>query len=493
MTKENRKRITIVGLGSGNEDDLTLGALKALRQGYTILRTGKHGVIPFLKAEGIPFVTLDDIYNKFDTFEEAYSSMVEKIIGLSKTRNIVLGVPGHPFVGERLVPRLISRLDKDDYELKILPGVSRADTAIAALGQYPGPLGIKAIVAPELELKNIDTDISTVVLDIDSPLAASQVKLVLLRAYPSEHQVYLCKEMHQGEITWQKLPLYSADRMEEYDHTTCLYIPALSLKDLENFGFEHLVSIMESLRCPDGCPWDKEQTHDSLKQYLLEETYELLEAIDKKDYDNIIEELGDVLLQVVFHSQIGAEHGEFDIRDVTTGICRKMIHRHPHIFGDILVDGSDQVRENWEQIKKREKGIMSYTQMLEVIPSNLPALMRAYKVQKKAALSGFDWDLTEDAIKKMEEELMEFKEVCAENDQDRINEELGDLLFSLVNVSRFVKIQPELALKGATEKFIRRFRYIEDKASKPMEEMTLKEMDDLWNQAKVAFSRDMGV
>ncbi len=215
----------------------------------------------------------------------------------------------------------------------------------------------------------------------------------------------------------------------------------------------------------------------------------MLEAIDLNDVDKLTEELGDVLLQVVFHAQIAREKGEFDIGDVIEGICRKLIDRHPHIFGDKKVKDSGEVADNWEAIKKAEKGFTNYAQVLKAIPSNLPALMRSYKVQQKAALVGFDWDRWEDAMAKLDEELAELKAACGSGSEEEIHEEMGDLLFAVVNVCRFLGVQPELCLKAATDKFIKRFEHMESMADRPLEEMALSEMDVLWNRAKLAFQR----
>jgi tetrapyrrole methylase family protein/MazG family protein len=294
-------------------------------------------------------------------------------------------------------------------------------------------------------------------------------------------------QREDGSSYVEEIPLYTLDHSRKFDHTSCIYLPRLSLRELTSYKFRHLVEVMEMLRAPEGCPWDREQSHETLKQFLIEETYEVLEAIDLKDMDKLAEELGDVLLQVVFHAQIAKEHGEFSMGDVITGICRKMIDRHTHIFGDVKVDSAEQVIDNWEAIKKKEKGLKSHTQVLKDIPAILPALMRSYKIQQKAALVGFDWDKPEDAMAKAEEEFRELREAYQSGSEDAIREELGDLLFAIVNVSRFLKQQPELALAAATEKFIRRFAYIEEHAGKPLEEMTLEEMDMLWNQAKCTF------
>ncbi len=255
----------------------------------------------------------------------------------------------------------------------------------------------------------------------------------------------------------------------------------------ENYDFSDLLDIMKLLRSENGCPWDRDQDHESLKKYLIEETYEVLEAIDLKDDRKLCEELGDLLLQVVFHAQIAAEKASFDMGSVITGISRKMVLRHTHVFGDDKAETPDEVVDNWEAIKKKEKGIKSQTGVLKDVPSNLPALMRSYKVQQKAAQVGFDWDNAEDVFDKINEEIQELKDVYNSQNVERITDELGDVLFSVVNLSRFLKVQPELALTGTINKFIKRFEYIEQeslKIGRKLEDMSLAEMDELWNMAK---------
>lgn len=262
------------------------------------------------------------------------------------------------------------------------------------------------------------------------------------------------------------------------------------LKD--KYEFSDLIDIMKLLRSKEGCPWDREQTHDSLKRYLIEETYEVLEVIDLKDKDRLCEELGDLLLQIVFHAQISAEDGGFDINDVISGICRKMVERHTHVFGSAKADSADEVLENWEAIKKKEKGQESQTEVLRSVPSNLPALMRSYKVQQKAAQVGFDWDNIEDVVAKVHEEIKELEDVYKSKNVERITDEMGDVFFALVNLARFLKIQPELALTGTINKFIKRFEYVERESAemgKRLENMKLSEMDELWNKAKIHISK----
>lgn len=255
----------------------------------------------------------------------------------------------------------------------------------------------------------------------------------------------------------------------------------------EKYDFGDLVEIMRILRADNGCPWDIEQTHDTLKKYLLEESYEVMDAIDKKVPAHLCEELGDLLLQIIFHAKIASDNKEFDIFDVIDGISRKMVSRHIHVFGDGVCSTANDVVEIWEKLKKKEKGNKTHTDVLSSIPANLPALIRAYKVQQKAALVGFDWNNIDDVFNKIHEEIDELKEVFKSDKKEEIAEELGDSMFALVNLARFLDIHPEFALTSTTEKFIRRFGYIEEKATqigKKLEDMTLAEMDVYWNEAK---------
>ena len=262
---------------------------------------------------------------------------------------------------------------------------------------------------------------------------------------------------------------------------------------VKNFNFKDrydvndLIDIVEILRSPDGCPWDKEQDHKSIRRDFLEETYEVIEAINKDDKDLLLEELGDVLLQVVFHTQIEREKGTFELSDVADGICKKMIERHPHVFGDVNAETSEQVLENWDVIKKRTKQQKTQTESMLSIPREFPALMRADKVQKKASKVGFDWDSADGAFDKVSEELNELKEAYNKGDKDNIHEELGDLLFSVVNVSRFVKVDSEEALTNSTDKFINRFSKVEKMANEQgmdMKNTDLATLDKLWDMAK---------
>ena len=252
----------------------------------------------------------------------------------------------------------------------------------------------------------------------------------------------------------------------------------------EKYNLEDLIEIMRILRSPQGCPWDREQTHQSIRMNFIEETYEACEAIDNGDTDLLKEELGDVLAQVVFHSLMEEEAGNFDINDVADGVCKKFIERHPHIFGDVTVRNSDQVLANWDDIKRTQKGHDTHFKAMDSVARSLPALMRAEKLQAKARKAGFDWPDVEGAFDKIAEETREVREAIRSGG---VAEEVGDLLFAVVNVARFLKVNPEQALDAANEKFLRRFGAMErlsKQGDKPLEQMDLSEMDKLWEKVK---------
>jgi tetrapyrrole methylase family protein/MazG family protein len=250
-------------------------------------------------------------------------------------------------------------------------------------------------------------------------------------------------------------------------------------------NFQKLIDIMTKLRSENGCAWDKVQTHETLKPYLIEEAYEVIEAIDEKDPAKMKEELGDLLIQVVFHAQVAKDTGDFDINDVIEGICSKMISRHPHVFGDAKFDTPEEVVKQWHERKKEEGKLRDSA--LEGVPKELPSLLRAHRLQSRAAKVGFDWEKVEDIFDKLDEELKELREALEKNNIKEIEDELGDLFFVLVNISRAVGVNSEEALRKTISKFISRFRHIEMKAAESdrrLEDMSLAEMDALWDEAK---------
>lgn len=262
----------------------------------------------------------------------------------------------------------------------------------------------------------------------------------------------------------------------------------MSFKEKPNYKFEDLVEIMKLLRAPGGCPWDREQDHKSIRQNFIEETYEVIEAIDNEDKELLKEELGDVMLQVVFHAEMESEKNEFNIDDVCDGICKKLIIRHPHVFGNVQADTSEKVLSNWDKIKMQTKSQKSQSDAMDSVSKSLPSLMRSTKIQQKAAKVGFDWSDVNGALDKLSEEVAELKEAVKENNKEHQTEELGDVLFSVVNVSRFLKIDSEEALYKACDKFSNRFRKVENLAKErniDMKTATLEELDSLWEEVKI--------
>lgn len=256
----------------------------------------------------------------------------------------------------------------------------------------------------------------------------------------------------------------------------------------DKYNIEDLLEIMVCLRSPGGCPWDAQQTHESIRNSLIEETYEVIEAINKKDKELLQEELGDVLLQVVFHARMEEEEGSFGFSEVCDGICKKLIERHPHVFGDVNVENTDDVLRNWDTIKRKSKGQKTQGSAMEKIPKEMPALMRAEKIQSKAKKAGFDWDRIDGALEALESEIRELREAMKSGETKEIENEMGDVLFSCVNVSRFLDVDPELALAASNEKFISRFLEVERLAKEQgidMKEKSIEELDELWKQAKI--------
>ena len=264
-------------------------------------------------------------------------------------------------------------------------------------------------------------------------------------------------------------------------------VSMIDFKQKENYDIYDLIKIMEYLRSEDGCPWDREQSHESIRSNVIEEAYEVADAIDSGSQEMLVEELGDLLLQVVFHARMDEEAGGFNFDDVCDGICKKLVYRHPHVFGDVNADTSDQVLKNWDALKKTEKKQESFTDTMNSVPKAFPALMRSQKVQKRAARAGFDFDNKSDVYDKVAEEMVELSDADAIGDNKKVFEEYGDLLFSVVNLARFLNIDAEEALAASTDKFIARFEKVEKLANErniDMPNTPITELDKLWDEVK---------
>lgn len=318
-------------------------------------------------------------------------------------------------------------------------------------------------------------DMSVLFTNVNSEAIAAQLKNVLLTTYPGEHQVFV---VDGRDAKGETINEFGAGAFSD---RTCLYVPALG----EGTSFESFAEIVAHLRAPNGCPWDREQTHDTLRKHLLEESYEAISAIDSGDFADMREEFGDLLLQIVLQSQIANEEGQFNVNQVVHGIHSKIVRRHPHVFGDMKLDGVDGVLANWEKLKEKERSEKKVEKgLLDGVPMALPALSQAQEYQDRAARVGFDWPEIEGVLDKVKEEIEEIKN--AETDFE-LASEIGDLFFALVNVARWKKVDAESALRGTNQKFRKRFAYVEQGAKKQgrnLSEMSLEEMDALWNEAK---------
>ena len=479
--------IKIVGLGPGSKESLTIGTLNELRNGKNVfLRTEKHPTVDYLIEEKVNFSTYDNVYETKESFDEVYLDIAQDLICKHKEcGDLVYAVPGHPLVAEKSVFNLIDLCKEENIEYKIIPSVSFIDAMMEGL-QIDPIEGLKVIDAFDIKNQILDKRIGTIVTQVYNPLIASEVKLRLLEYYNDETEIFYVRAAGiQGEESIRKIPLFELDMQEDIDYLTSIYMP----RDLNNKkDFNDLLDIVEKLRSEDGCPWDKEQTHKSLEKALVEESYEVIDAIDRDDDDALIEELGDVLLQVVFHSSIGNEDGYFNILDVIEGICNKMIYRHPHIFNsDVNLNTSDEVIIKWDELKKKEKGYLGLVDEMKGITKGLPALLRAHKVQEKAKKVGFDFENVDEAIKKLNEEIQEVIDVYNMENMDKIKDEVGDLLFSCVNIARLLKVDEEISLNNAIDKFIRRFAYIDEESKKKgieLIDMSLEDMDKLWEKSK---------
>ncbi|URZ08301.1 hypothetical protein CLROS_036820 [Clostridium felsineum] len=493
MKGEEFVLIKVVGLGPGSKNALTLGTLEAIKNSHNIFfRTKKHPVVDYFDEMGIKYITYDDKYDTGESFDEVYNFIAHDLVDKAKQLNdIVYAVPGHPLVAERSVQILIELCKKESVEIDIIPAVSFIDALMEGLKIDPIK-GLKIVDAFDIKNQILDKRLGIVITQVYNSFIASDVKLALLEYYKDDTEIYFVRAAGiEGQESIRKIPLYEMDRQSDIDYLTSIYVP----EDINNNkDFHDLLSIIEMLRGEKGCPWDREQTHSTIKRSLIEECYEAVEAIEKNDDDMMVEELGDVLLQVVFHAQIGKEEGYFNINDIVSGICNKMIDRHPHVFKSEEIKDSSAVLEKWDEIKRREQHLKSYTEEMKHIPKVLPALIRAEKVQKKASKIGFDFKNVEEAFGKVLEEISEVKDVYKGIKRDRITEEVGDLIFSVVNIARLLDIDGEFALNYTIDKFIKRFYYIETSAKDKnieIENMSFDEMNALWDEAKLKFNKNV--
>ena len=503
--------ITIVGLGPGAVGHLSLETM-SIMQGceQVILRTAVHPTVAELAKQGIKYTSCDDLYEAGASFEEVYQNVVTRVLTAAHKGDVVYAVPGSPLVAEKTVVLLREQAKAQNLELAIKPSMSFLDLAYVALGIDP-IAGLRIIDAQDFGAIADAGQYPLMITQVYSQLVASDLKIALMENLPDEYELYFLRNMGLEDEECRPVKLFELDRQPRIDHLTSVYVPPMgedenmpcgimafgedeeeeaveNMVDTASFDdvdIQPLVDVMRTLREPGGCPWDREQTHASIRSNMIEEVYEYLEAVDAEDTEGMREELGDILMQIVFHARMAEEAGRFDLQDVIDEVVDKLIRRHPHVFGETKVTGSDEVLINWEAIKKTEKTERKH--VLDGVTQGLPALLRAYKLQSKAAKVGFDWPDVKGVWDKVQEELAELQEALASGDRAAAENELGDVLFALVNYARHQKIEPEVALNGTNNRFAKRFAHVEscvEASGKAWQDFSLDELDQFWDEAK---------
>jgi tetrapyrrole methylase family protein/MazG family protein len=472
-------RVTVVGLGPAGPDLVTPAATDALASvspAQRFVRTLRHPAASLPELAGA--TAFDAVYEAAVSLDEVYATIVARLVAAAGDGDVVYAVPGSPAVAERTVELLRADAAVDTV---VVPALSFLDLAWARLGIDPFATGVRIVDGHRFAVEAAGERGPLLVGQCDSRAVLSEIKLAFEDDPPPTvvvlQRLGLPDEM-LVELAWEDLDRAAA---VEPDHLTSLWIPAVAAPvAAELVGF---VEVVRRLR--EECPWDREQTHESLTRYVLEEAYEVVDAIsmlgDDGSVEHLEEELGDLLLQVVLHAAIATQAGDFTLADVARGVTEKMVRRHPHVFGDVVVGGADDVHRNWEAIKAAEKGgAPTPASVLDGIPGSLPALSYAAKLSKRAAGAGFDWRVLEPVYDKVREDLDELE---AEPTAD----ELGDVLFSVVNVARHLGHDPEAALRGAATKFRRRFELVEREAVARGIDLRAADvvvLDELWDAAK---------
>ncbi len=478
---ETRPVVHVLGLGPGPLGLITLETLQQLEGAEEVLvRTSRHPCVEELRTRGVRMRFMDRHYEKGGFLGEVYVAIAREVAEEARGKGeAYYAVPGFALFAERTVQLLLA----EEVEVRVHGAVSFFDAVLAALGvdAVEGLLLLDADRLLEGGYGMLDPRVATLLAQVDSRLKASEVKLALLEAYPPSHPVRVVGAAGTADERVEDVPLEELDRGERFDHLTTVFLP--SLDDAEIFDFQRLLDIIACLRGPDGCPWDREQTHESLSRHMVEEAHEAVDAIHHRDWEHLSEELGDLLLQVVLQAQIAREEEVFDARDSLRSIITKLVRRHPHVFGEVKLETPEEVIARWERIKAEERGEPS---VLDGLAGGLPALLYAFKLQTRAARVGFDWEEAEEVLPKLEEELREIEDALRGGGGD-LEGELGDMLFTLVNICRHYKVDPEIALRRSSRKFETRFRAMEERCAEEgwdMREMTLGELDRLWEESK---------
>ena len=466
--------ITITGLGPGDFDRIpeTVRSLLLDRTRKLIVRTINHPAAEQL-AGMRDVVACDDLYQSADSFEGVYTAIAERVLAAGQEGPVVYAVPGSPLVGEFAVRHLLS----SGSEIELIPAESFVDAILAEAGYDPLDRGLQILNGHDLP-RPLVLDKPTIVGHLDRPEIMAEVSAQLARVLPEEATV----TVFAGVGSADSIRVESAP--DDVDSSLAGFRTSIFI-DSDPGGLVGAVRTMKVLR--EECPWDREQTHQTLVKYLIEESYELIDAVSRLEvrepdwvgYAEVEDELGDVLLSVLFHAAIASENGAFDIDDAAEVMRQKLVRRHPHVFGEVEVDSASDVKRNWDEIKDVERGAARESHM-DGVPTGMPAVQRASKVQNRAAKVGFDWSEASQVIPKVREELDELEEVL--DDPDLAESELGDVLFSVINLARHLGVDGEVALRKAIDRFETRFRLME--GAGPMEGVSLDELNQRWEQAK---------
>ena len=480
------KGITIIGLGPAGAELITNQTMVWLNQIDDIyLRTAQHPAVKGLPQK-IKIHSFDYLYQEYSEFEDVYRAIKTEIIEIAKKKSsVTYAVPGHPFVAESTTPEIIRAAKEEGIQTRVFEALSFLEPTFTALSLDPfqSITLIDALDIASANFPQFPPSRPVLISQVYSRMIAAEVKQTLMEVFPDEHPVKLIHAAGSPQCQVESMPLYEIDRNRNIGVLTSLYVDPLPA----GTSLEEFQELIAHLRAPDGCPWDREQDHQSLRKHLLSETYEALAALDEDDPEHICEEMGDLLLQIVLHAQIASEYGEFRMTDVIKGIHDKIVRRHPHVFAHVNVEGVKDVLTNWEKIKEKErekKAEKDENGILSGVPKDYPALAQSQEIQARAARVGFDWASLNPVWLKINEEL---EEVRTAQNSDDLSKELGDVLFAVVNLVRWHEKDAETVLREANQRFRNRFNYIETevkKTGKEMQDYSLEELDKYWDQAK---------
>lgn len=484
-------KIYVVGLGPGSREGLPLGTYQKLQSGLPVfLRTRVHPVVASLSEEEISFQSFDYLYETGEGFAQVYSEMTRLLLAAAANHGeIVYAVPGHPLMAEQSVQNLLRQAAAatPSVDIEVGSGQSFFDPVCTALRLDPVE-GLLFLDGTTLSSDQLRGGLHTLIAQVYNRQLASEVKLTLMDVYPDDYPITVVRAAGvPGEEQIDHVLLYELDRLDLIDHLTTVYLPAGREAKLLVRDPWFVVDLVRRLRSPGGCPWDLKQTHQTLRPYVIEEAYEVASAIDEQDPWALQEELGDVFLQVLLHAQIGSESGDFTVRDVFEALGDKLIRRHPHVFGDAQADSVVEAEMAWQAAKDKETSAPEGKRVLSGLRRGQPAWKLARAMQDRAAKAGFDWERIDDVFAKLREELQEVEQAIEGSDSERIEDEAGDLLFTVVNVLRWLDLDLETVLAGANQKFERRFsgveRRVEDHGG-DWKQLSMEQLQGFWEEIK---------